>query len=396
MVYQQINLQGIDPLLFGDNRMARLGEDHILSPQAPSPYTIFGAVGQFLAQQLELENLAGWDSNQNIKNCLGEFVDDSTPENKESMELLGFCYKTATGKYYFPAPRHLETYERKDKYYALPLMLPQEKTFISNCPYPKILKSNDYKRKVETDFLVSEKTLGEILVGAVSKRRLEVKLYNDIYREEFRSGLAMDNFRNVTKEAHLFNRPYWRFLWDYAQENPEWTSGGITAWVRLLCDRDLTGTDISFLGGDRRRAKFVVSDGTKDIPLANLQNKVIANISSTAGFFIYLITPFPLEQELAQFTFLDRTPVAAAIGKPVYISGWERTRDRSNQHPRPMIWAVPPGSVFFFEWKNDEQDDENKKQIIMKNWLQSVASQKYKRFGFGRILMGVWKNGNSN
>ena len=49
MSYLQLNLQAVDPLLFGDNRMARAGEDHILTPQSPSPFTIFGAIGQFLA-----------------------------------------------------------------------------------------------------------------------------------------------------------------------------------------------------------------------------------------------------------------------------------------------------------------------------------------------------------
>ena len=77
---------------------------------------------------------------------------------------------------------------------------------------------------------------------------------------------------------------------------------------------------------------------------------------------------------------------AAAIGKPQYVSGW--LHKIKGQRPRKMLRLVPAGSVFFYLWKNETY--EKKKNLIKNFWLNSLSPE-YKVFGFGRILIGVWK-----
>ena len=79
--------------------------------------------------------------------------------------------------------------------------------------------------------------------------------------------------------------------------------------------------------------------------------------------------------------------VAAAVGRPVTVSGW----DLIENIPKPSRRLVPAGSVYFVELQG-EPDLGAVRQWVGALWLQPWASQpeQDRRDGFGLILVGAW------
>jgi hypothetical protein len=78
--------------------------------------------------------------------------------------------------------------------------------------------------------------------------------------------------------------------------------------------------------------------------------------------------------------------VSAVTGRQEALSGW--SLKAGERGPKPVFWAVPSGSVYFFEALNLEKisDDE-----LEKLWFASVADDQEKRHdGFGVALWGAW------
>jgi len=81
--------------------------------------------------------------------------------------------------------------------------------------------------------------------------------------------------------------------------------------------------------------------------------------------------------------------VAASIGKPVPIGGW----DMVNRRPRPLRRAVPAGSVYYFEILNAPSGTNPLKAIAERYHFRSVfepQSEEAKK-GLGVTVVGVWQ-----
>lgn len=386
----------IDPLLFRDNRSARAGEDHLISAHGPSPFTIFGAIGAHIARKFGVKpDYSDWQAV--VAPVLGEFISDLNSIPDEIAALWGYTYFDEARKTYFPRPlvfRITEVPKGSKSFYALPALQVTSQPGFSNCPFPeKYLQSSGKEEgeyeEYERPFSIDQELLESLLTWQAidEEQRLEgVKLYPDLYEEEFRTGLQMVNAKNITEEGYLFNRPYWRFRADFSVDQREMQTAGIQAWFSVLQEPDDVEdwNSIGFVGGDRRRAHFEFTV-LNDRPLLQLRDRVSAAVIGTNGFFACLLTPTLAFHKTAWPIIDEQQPVAAAIGKPLYMSGWMHSQQ--GQQPRPMQHLLPPGSTFFYEWPSD--DPEQREEIIKKNWFTSI-SKGYEIFGFGRILMGVW------
>lgn len=92
---------------------------------------------------------------------------------------------------------------------------------------------------------------------------------------------------------------------------------------------------------------------------------------------------------------LELNLAGVASDRRVAVSGWRlASRQTSQRHPQPLppgpkatLYAVPAGSVYFFEIKRGEINDE-----IWRNlWLLPVSDQQAHRDeGFGLVLPGIW------
>jgi len=70
--------------------------------------------------------------------------------------------------------------------------------------------------------------------------------------------------------------------------------------------------------------------------------------------------------------------IAACIGKPVGIGGYDFVKNR----PKTMKKAVPAGSVYYFELQESSIDD-----LFERVWHKPISDEKSKE-GFGITLIG--------
>ena len=383
-----VRIEPLDPLLFGDNRSARAGEDHALADQDPSPATIYGAVGARIASCLGARAGGDWGPAVPV---LGDFAEElGGVDGRRRAELLGYALADPGGRAWFPRPLHfrVETVDRKP--FSLPPLAPAEsREAVSSLALPRHLAAADGPGEApaeeEGEVLVDEALLGEILAGTVAAGRpLEISTRGKetLFRSELRAGLGMDNEANAAAEGLLFTRPYRRFARGLAGEAGA-RAAGYLAWYEVL---DLAGgpagrfSGDGFLGGDRRRVHLDFAELGED-PLARVRDAVLAQAAGSRGWLAYLLTPAVAP---AAPSMDGRRPVAAAIGRPRVASGWDGRRGR----PQPILHLLPPGSVLFFEWEAGLSAAE-RAGWIEDRWLAPLAPG-YGRTGFGRVLLGVW------
>ncbi|HFE65916.1 MAG TPA: CRISPR-associated protein Cmr3, partial [Chloroflexi bacterium] len=77
--------------------------------------------------------------------------------------------------------------------------------------------------------------------------------------------------------------------------------------------------------------------------------------------------------------------VGAAVGRPVYVSGW----DYEERAPKPTRRLAPAGSAYFFEITDG--DEAAIERFIEETWLSPISDDEKNRFdGFGVALLGAW------
>lgn len=388
-----INLMPIEPLLFGDNRSARAGEDHLLMDQDPSPHTIYASIGAYLLKVISNNKRAlidGTDENwKKFEPYLGPFKSTIEDDDRERAELMGYGFKRFGPKLWFPRPQHFIVNSIGDQFFVGNSFCVNNISGLkSSCDFESLIDIKPHENEFDGECFVSEDLLEKILInheiaGSVDN---DVLRTDDIFQPEFRLGIKMDNQRNAIEQSMLFSRPYRRYKSDIDPTTQAWSSVSFYAWYRTKSplQAGFLKNGIAFIGGDRGRAVLNISPETNTKPLAHICERVKEKIEDTAGFFAYLLTPAVREDEWPKIENI--TPVAAAIGKAKSMSGWNT--DYQNQHPRPIMKLVPAGSTFFYKWP--ENDDNNKIEIIDKYWCEPI-SKKYKSSGFGRMLIGVWK-----
>lgn len=173
------------------------------------------------------------------------------------------------------------------------------------------------------------------------------------------------------------------------------------------------GHPLSFLklGGESRTA-HIQADSMPPAPLDELtaQKKVLVQaLENEMRFKLYLMTPalfaggwIPDGVSTADFSFFPvrgvaARMVAAAVGKPLDIGGWDLARGG----PRPMFRAVPPGSVYFFQCEQPLGKEQAKALVDRFHFQSAMAGDSpthpifarlLKPSGFGLCAVGIWKH----
>jgi hypothetical protein len=386
-----VRIEPIDPLLFGDNRSARAGEDHALTDQEPSPATIYGAIGAQIAGCLGAGRRSLWERAAPV---LGEYAERLGTDCPRA-ELQGYALLDPDGEPWFPRPLHAPIGERRGgrrELVALPQLAPAADTgeIASSLPYGRrhIAAGGvaaPGAEEVDDELLVASGLLGDILAGTeLPEGDLAplMRSHESFFRAETRAGLGMDNSRNAAVSGLLFTRPYRRFA-GAARGDTGWRGSGYVAWYEVpsLAGNDpATWSGEGFLGGDRRRARLLF-DRASERPLVGLLEKVLARAETSRGYIAYLLTPAVAGTPA---TLGGQEPVAAALGRTRPASGW----DQATGSPRPLLTLIPAGSVFFYEWEPGLTGPA-KRERLAASWLASLAAG-YGKSGFGRLLTGVW------
>jgi CRISPR type III-B/RAMP module-associated protein Cmr3 len=389
-----VRIDPLDPLLFGDNRSARAGDDHALGDQDPTPATVYGAIGGRIAAALGARGQRDWS--RQAEAVLGPFVAALDRETPDRAELLGYALHDAEGEPWFPKPLHLVVEERKNRRFDLAACyLPggeRQAGVVSHLETAAPLAASKITKDEHEDPLwVSAHTLGQALAGEdVDAMDFDARPAESFYLGETRVGLALSNGRHTAVGGRLFARPYRRFRGGLAAKG--FRTAGYTAWLRLPGEAaagSWNGT--GFFGGDRRRARFTFQElsGETPPPLEKLRQAVLAaSADAGRGFFAYLLTPAPARHGWPAVA--NHKPAGAAVGRPLFVSGWQGAAEKT-WGPRPIETLYPAGSVFFYEWTDAEKDSaEARRQVLSQPWPLAAAPG-YRYAGFGRMLLGVWR-----
>jgi len=197
---------------------------------------------------------------------------------------------------------------------------------------------------------------------------------------EERVHVGMDSQRGAGDDGKLFSTQYLSFE-DYRNGKSEW---GLLARVAAAPD-EVTG--VGPLGGERRIA--VVESAPELWPTC--PTALQKALGSTKRVRLVLATPALFETGWQPSWLATGVPpaisglrlrlISAAVGRREAVSGWDFER----RAPKAVRWAVPAGSVFFFEAEGDTS------VLAEGGWLQSVSDHEQdRRDGFGLALWGVW------
>lgn len=379
-------IEPIGPVLFGDNRSARAGVDHLQLDQDPSPLTLHAAVAKFI-----------WDmsGNATFPAALGERVDDILEKGTKSVaELLGIAFREPTGTLWFPKPLHFQC--RKEarkghpaKFWSEDLLSPSvpDGKWKTSCALDSILNAQPLSDETEEALLISEHYLGRVLAGNVQREPLDhhARRMRDVFCSDMRPGIVIQNATGQTEEGMLFSRPYRRFSPASVRSTSNALGWGFAAWMATPGRVDQRGPGLGYLGGDRRRARFHLQPvSSSEHVLASLRNDVLSKVGDSSGFITYLLTPRIIEADSPWPEVNGAKPIAAATGRTQFTSGWNTKK----HEPRRLLAVEPAGSVYFFSWP-DGANEETRRSIVKEYWLSAVG--RGAEAGFGRILLGVWR-----
>ncbi|RMG90566.1 MAG: hypothetical protein D6708_08250, partial [Candidatus Dadabacteria bacterium] len=170
----------------------------------------------------------------------------------------------------------------------------------------------------------------------------------DLWTLEPRTGIALKSTRTV-KESHLYTAEFLRLR----------PGVGFCLRVDGGAEEELPASGMMRLGGEGRCAAFRRVDrgeGWHGLPPAD---DLVEPLSRSGRFRLVLLSPAvyrqgwlpdPVRESAGGYVLPlpgggEARLIAAAVGKPRPIVGW----DLAAGAPRPLLWAVPPGSVYWFD-----------------------------------------------
>ncbi|MGH2533304.1 MAG: type III-B CRISPR module-associated Cmr3 family protein [Thermomicrobiales bacterium] len=149
------------------------------------------------------------------------------------------------------------------------------------------------------------------------------------------------------------------------------------------------------LGGERRQARLTGADQI-DLDPWTIPPELVQALEGETRLRLQLVTPAIFrtgwcpgwltqrhrDRNPAQINGLGLKLRAAAVGRRVPISGWDLT----NGCEKPVRYAAPAGSVYFFDVAEPLTAER-----ITKLWLAPLSDGVYNREdGFGLVVPGVW------
>ncbi|MCW5921265.1 MAG: type III-B CRISPR module-associated protein Cmr3 [Saprospiraceae bacterium] len=347
----KLQLDALDPLFFRDGRPFALGEESYADGIFPPlPSTVRGA----LRSMWMSERLGVPDADK-----------DALATASIGVELEYFGLGIA-GKPVFPAPLDLFFPKPEKGTPAQPMKL-IDKISASSCP-PKVshlFKAEaDGKTEPVHGHLLDFETMQHYLNGDSSAPFETIRL-SDLVKREHKIGIGRDRETNRTKEGLLFRLVANRF--------EDEKHGGLSLLVELNAPESqpfkLASHAVLPLGGERRS----VTAKTTSVDLLPKRPKIQGELLK-----IVLLTPALCNAWFPEIPGL--TLVAAAVGKPVSVGGW----DVLEQQPKPMRRAIPAGSVFLFQAESEAKANEMAEQLHGESLCSPGEDQKN---GFGLCLV---------
>ncbi|MBI5445325.1 MAG: hypothetical protein HY900_29450 [Deltaproteobacteria bacterium] len=388
--FEWLEIRPLDVLLFRDAKPFFAGESFWAHSEfPPTALPLVGAVRARLFEHL------GVKLSEYIAACRGDGGDGVAQEAKRSFGGTGELgqlrfhgpYLTRGGKIYLPAPADLLC--GADERQGQP-MSPAPGSWPTDCSAPSLLPlrpSGDAGRlePAEGWWMPADQLApyarGEVIRGL---RKAE-----ELWGSEPRTGIEVGAARTAVT-GQLYTVEYQRL-----QEGVE------LGFAVEGLPPDFPAEGILALGGKGRAAAYRRSGAAPSLPPAPpLAGKKRFKVTLLApALFRRGWVPDPLEGDEAS-GFQWQLPaggkamlVGAAVGKSVPVGG----RDAANG-PRPILRAVPAGSVYFLE-ANEPLSTADASALVEtvheKTLMRSAAwcpsLELHEQAGFGRAFVGQWE-----
>jgi CRISPR-associated protein Cmr3 len=215
----------------------------------------------------------------------------------------------------------------------------------------------------------------------VNKHKIKQKCLFDF---EERTGIAISPETLTTEEGLIYSANHLR-LKDHIVFYAEigWETEQESGWPDIQELISPKGVVLPF-GGEGRRVLVRIASKPYEWP----------KVEADGRFLTLLISP-AINNPRGEVS--DRLPwqppecgalVAAAVPKPIAISGWDLTGDSENNwqpRPRPVRFAVPAGTVYF--WERGKNSNLEKQFSPM---MQLAEKPQDRAAGWGIALKGVW------
>lgn len=201
-----------------------------------------------------------------------------------------------------------------------------------------------------------------------SAELLETQQTRPALTHERRVHVAIDPDTLTAEDGKLFQTDGLRF--------ERWTNGGPIERMCLLlrCKNDKLRPGLATLGGERRLTLLEESGFDPTWPAPTL---------STRRARVVLLTPALFDEGGVPGAIAGARVVAAAVGRPLTISGW----DMAIGGPKRTRRLAPAGSVYWVELPDG---------VAQEDWCASVHfgavsdQLQDRRDGFGLAAVGVW------
>jgi len=333
-----IKIEPIDTLFFRDGKPFSMGDQSTaFGIFPPYPSTLFGAIRTgIIAQNQGFENFL----DGNMASEIGTVNDCSSA----SFRLKGvFLYNTNDDYLYFPAPLDLVTEDEEKAMMAVVRKSPPFLTNINFKYYPFAEKMESAKSV--NGYYVLHTDLSAYLNG--SKTELDIYPEKIFCHIEYKTGIKINPLTKTVEEGNLYRVGMRRFKKDFT----------------LACDFEgapsLRQKGVLKLGGEGK----IIHYTTIPLQLPDNRETVLRGIRKTGILKLYFATPalfkngWVPDKELINGHDYSLELLTATVGTPLSVGGWDMGKNNGKGGHKPMMRAVPAGSVYYFQIKNGSPKD---------------------------------------
>lgn len=355
---QTIKIQALDTLFFRDGKPFAKGEENYIEGInfPPLPSVIYGAIR------------TGIMSESIVQRNISDLIRDT-----EELTIKMLAVKL-NGDISFPLPKDLAIPKKKNDgnankdNSAIKLQTISKPEF-SSAKLDSILML-DYGTKMKEEMMFIEKfALEDYLNGEYDNiRGKSIKDYSTV---EHKIGIGRNQETHIADEGNLYRIGMIRpkiFDKKGKERNIEIVVSIVNAEIK---------NNVSLqLGGEKKIAQLFDEESIEIESVTDLSNE----------FKIYLATPAIFEHGWYPGNFLDKFNLEltnAALDKPINVGGW----DLEKKQPKPMMQAVPAGSVYYVKAKEKLQNNvRDAIEYIKQN--NSISEFGTAKLGFGIAFCG--------
>jgi CRISPR-associated protein Cmr3 len=334
---QTLKISALDTLFFRDGRPFTMGEDtHAIGLFPPPPSVMYGA--------LRTTYMAGKIQGTTMADLI---------KKTSRLSITGLAV-VFNHKIHFPLPKDLVVPKKGDENNAYLIDCVDAPDYARSLT-PKTLQNGIAGKMVEKDFYISMSYLRDYL----QKNVAEFPCKTLPIEKELKVGIGRKNETHIATDGMLYRA---------VMQRPLSVSFAVQ-FDNLTLDTE----GVLQLGGERKAAHY---------ESAKYQGIEMADSIDSCEFKIYLATPAIFSAGWKPTDILEEgcEIQAAAIGKPLHLGGF----DVEKKMPKPMLQAVPAGSVYYVKAQSVEQA----KRVAKKIETQISISEYYPEQGFGIAFVG--------